>query len=600
MALPPPPPNEPPNEDWLTTYADSITLLMAFFVLLYSMSAIDEGKYAKLRDVLARKLGHRAGLIEKEVEAKATEAGDQVKPTPGFVAAQQKAEEHVEEELSEALAPMKEDGQANVLRTPKGIEIELAGDALFKPGSVNLTRVAREKLGFVADRYVGSMMEHHDLEIEGHSDSTPTRSKQFQSNWDIAGVRAARVADFFESHGADARRVRATSYGDARPKVPNTDYRGQPIPENQAKNRRIVVRMERGAPAGQLTAVGLAGGGEGGPEPVDPARVRLPEASGRLEPAGEGYAVRVSRAAVRAADMEEIAVVGDVPEGADGAPPSLPFLRDAISGRTAHVLADEAAPWRLVAPVLFSAGELGSAVQVAARERGSPPDATRYGLLPVRLAPAEGGPGKPPPPPVSVKVKVAVKGGLAKDRGRLEIAAEDSVPRLRACVQEHADGAVSAKYKFLMSYDEGGYREKTTAVADPFGGVGPTPCVTTVLDTWHPGTPSKRKASKVKVTISVKTLPGERAAAVAEGVRVVVATGGYTVALPDGSSLGLEGGPEALVERLRAEGGKLPAGSAVFLYPRFDVPHRSVVGLVAALRGAGGLVGDVAVGPALE
>jgi len=102
------------------------------------------------------------------------------------------------------------------------------------------------------------------------------------------------------------------------------------------------------------------------------------------------------------------------------------------------------------------------------------------------------------------------------------------------------------------------------------------------------------------VTLAVKTLPKERAAVDTETVRVTVARGGYSVGLPDGSSIGLEGDPGALIQRFRAEKERLPAGAPVVLHPRFDVPHGDVVRLLAALRGAGDLLGAVSIGPPVD
>ena len=74
--------------------------------------------------------------------------------------------------------------------------------------------------------------------IEGHTDNQPISTGQFTSNWDLAAVRASRIADFFVSAGVERGRVRSISYGDTRPKGSND------TPEGRARNRRVTIRFQ--------------------------------------------------------------------------------------------------------------------------------------------------------------------------------------------------------------------------------------------------------------------------------------------------------------------------------------------------------------------
>lgn len=209
---------EPVNEDWLATYADAITLLMAFFVMLVSFSKVEMPMFEKVQAGIAEQIGKR----------------EVVRPT-----------QVLETDLSDVVFNMALDSAVNVSTDDEGILMEMGSASFFQPGSANLTNDAVLFLKDVGDllkepRYLG-----FQVEVSGHTDDSPINSPRFPTNWDLAAGRAIAVVRFFAALGVDpdGKRMRAISYGDTKPKLPNRNDFGEPIPENREANRRIEIRV---------------------------------------------------------------------------------------------------------------------------------------------------------------------------------------------------------------------------------------------------------------------------------------------------------------------------------------------------------------------
>jgi chemotaxis protein MotB len=85
----------------------------------------------------------------------------------------------------------------------------------------------------------------YTISIEGYTDDSPIKTPQFPSNWELSTARAAAVVRSFVGLGVPAERLRAVGFAETSPKLPNRDADGKAIPENQAQNRRVVIRLEK-------------------------------------------------------------------------------------------------------------------------------------------------------------------------------------------------------------------------------------------------------------------------------------------------------------------------------------------------------------------
>ena len=210
--------SQPGEDDWLITYSDAITLILAFFVLMFSMSDMNQGKYKEVR-----------AIIQAEFASKPT-------PTP-FTKMANFMQTVAGKDIQAGLIEVHDSRQ--------GLTIEFRGSALFAPGSATLKPEAKELLGKLARELDLMLEEGYQVEVQGHTDDTPIRTAQFPSNWELSTQRATNVVRFFISQGIPAERLKAVGFADTRPKYPNRTLFGKPIPENQAQNRRVVVVITR-------------------------------------------------------------------------------------------------------------------------------------------------------------------------------------------------------------------------------------------------------------------------------------------------------------------------------------------------------------------
>ncbi|MFN3789748.1 flagellar motor protein MotD [Massilia sp.] len=229
------------HERWLISYADFITLLFAFFVVMYAISIVNEGKYAVLSEALGDAFGGRS------VAPQAHTSVEPVLPLSHIVnrkrqeAARRERErmEVLARDLTATLMPLVKSGQVRVTQNARGIGIELNASVLFAQGEATLQQEAREVLGAVAGLLKDAPQR---IEVEGHTDNLPITNERFASNWELSAVRAASVVRLFIESGVQDLRLSAIGHGATRPVAPND------TPANQARNRRVAVMILASVP----------------------------------------------------------------------------------------------------------------------------------------------------------------------------------------------------------------------------------------------------------------------------------------------------------------------------------------------------------------
>lgn len=220
------------DERWLVTYADMITVLLIFFIVLYSLSAKIS---AKNFEKLAKSLN--TSISAKKQTPKATDPF-----TPDIEQNAELAEESTV--IKRALAPFEGKSQVKVDLAPKGLVISLADTSFFDLGSTDLKPEGKAALLKIATAIA---TVSNAISVEGHTDSTKATGNG-NSNWVIAATRAANVAQFLSESGKiPAKRFQVISYAEFRPLFPND------TPEHRAMNRRVDIVIQESAPKPAMT-----------------------------------------------------------------------------------------------------------------------------------------------------------------------------------------------------------------------------------------------------------------------------------------------------------------------------------------------------------
>ena len=229
------------HERWLISYADFITLLFAFFVVMYAISIVNEGKYAVLSDALGDAFGGRSVAPQAHTSVEPVLPLSHIVNRKRAEAARRERErmEILAKDLTATLMPLVKSGQVRVTQNARGIGIELNASVLFAQGEATLQQEAREVLGAVAGLLKDAPQR---IEVEGHTDNLPITNERFASNWELSAVRAASVVRLFIESGVQDLRLSAIGHGATRPVAPND------TPANQARNRRVAVMILASVP----------------------------------------------------------------------------------------------------------------------------------------------------------------------------------------------------------------------------------------------------------------------------------------------------------------------------------------------------------------
>ena len=210
-------------EGWMATFADMVTLLMAFFVLLYAMSDPDPGKFEDFGVAM------QEAISGEELENEFKELTENLQEIID------------EQEISE---------QVDIELTAKGIEIQMEGSSLFASCSAdiksNMEPVISNISNVITGLLDGSEYKDYMIEVKGHTDNQPpTSCKNFNTNWELSAYRATGMVEQLLQSGVQKEKIKAIAMADSDPLVPNMDENGSSLPENQAKNRRVEIFINK-------------------------------------------------------------------------------------------------------------------------------------------------------------------------------------------------------------------------------------------------------------------------------------------------------------------------------------------------------------------
>ena len=211
-------------DGWMGTYGDMVTLLMAFFVMLYSASDPDPGKFEEIVGSM------KEAFSNQEVENEFKE---------------------LHENLEEIFENKIVDEAVEVELGPNGILIQIPGSSLFASGSAEVITDMGSVIAEIstAITHLLDKSSYHDymIEVEGHTDDEPIGedSEYFSSNWDLSAIRATGIVELLAASGIAMDKLKPIARAASIPLLPNRDEDGLPILENRAKNRRVVIKVNK-------------------------------------------------------------------------------------------------------------------------------------------------------------------------------------------------------------------------------------------------------------------------------------------------------------------------------------------------------------------
>lgn len=254
---------------WVVTFADLMSLLMCFFVLLLSFSEIDAQKFKQIAGELSKAFGVQREVPALEIPEGTSPIFDRFSPappeptvlnevrqtttdeqpeletlkSPADVTVETAIQEKMQNTLEEVRSVLEtaiDEGRVTVTQDQQRIVIRVEEKGAFPSGSADLTW---EFEGLLLEMAVILAEIPGELTIEGHTDDVPIRTQRFYSNWDLSAARAAAVANVLLAEGhLEADRLAVTGLAFTEPRMPNTS------PENRARNRRVEIIIDLSGP----------------------------------------------------------------------------------------------------------------------------------------------------------------------------------------------------------------------------------------------------------------------------------------------------------------------------------------------------------------
>lgn len=237
---------EPEHQDrWMVSYADFITLLFAFFVVMYSISSVNKGKYVTFSESLDQALSHSENVQKQAEPIQVGVVPTTIQPIelPNLATAEERelSEEilkekrrldDVSEKFQEELKPFVDSQLVGIKKHDFWVELEMNSELLFASGKAELSGKAMSVLAKVAElvKDVPNV-----INVEGYTDDVPISNGLYASNWDLSSARATSVVKELVKNNIPATRLSAIGYGEFHPIADNKDDQGR------FKNRRVVL-----------------------------------------------------------------------------------------------------------------------------------------------------------------------------------------------------------------------------------------------------------------------------------------------------------------------------------------------------------------------
>ena len=228
---------------WIVTFADIMTLILVFFILLYTLAEYEDAAYKKLVANVQVLDGDGNQISVIDYATKNGRNPEPLKPIEDLLGLNPSVQviENLRPAIVKELEEMVENtdlsDSVDLVFNADKITLQIDGRFLFQSGKSELKdsgRVIFSNLGYLFKQYAD-----YDIAIRGHTDNRDIETLQFPSNWELSAVRATTVLRFFIGLGVDPERMTATGYADFIPLVDNDTA------ENRARNRRVEFVLEK-------------------------------------------------------------------------------------------------------------------------------------------------------------------------------------------------------------------------------------------------------------------------------------------------------------------------------------------------------------------
>ncbi|WP_122544144.1 flagellar motor protein MotD [Pseudomonas viridiflava] len=247
------------HERWLVSYADFITLLFAFFVVMYSISSVNEGKYKILSQALVGVFNDTERTMkpipigeQRPVSVKPSEPllKDSEETDAGIASSASDPLQTIAQDVRDAFGDLIQSDQMTVRGNELWIEIELNSSLLFGSGDA----MPSDKAFTIIEKVAGIVKRFDNpIHVEGFTDDQPISTAQFPTNWELSSARSASIVRMLAIDGVNPARLASVGYGEFQPIAPNTSATGR------AKNRRVVLVISRNLDVRRsLTSTGTA------------------------------------------------------------------------------------------------------------------------------------------------------------------------------------------------------------------------------------------------------------------------------------------------------------------------------------------------------
>ena len=279
------------HEAWAIPYADLMTLLLAFFVVMYAVSVVNEGKFRVMSESMTEAFNGGSQVItppSPDKRAPPAAWPSLLQPASTFDAplapiqapvplhrtsaspaardsGQPSTLERIEDQVRRALQPLIDKQLVVLRRTPDRLEIEIRTDILFPSGVARLSPSAGHVLSQLASILAPFA---NPLRVEGFTDDVPISTPLYPSNWELSAARAASVARLFAEHGVRPGRLGILGWGDVRPLASNATAAGR----NQNRRVLVVVENDQPAPSRTRSVADQVGAALAGTKPALPTR----------------------------------------------------------------------------------------------------------------------------------------------------------------------------------------------------------------------------------------------------------------------------------------------------------------------------------------